>query len=116
MTLLSEIQHRTRSFLQPLLAACLIFYFGYHAIQGDRGILALLELKQEIADARAAKDSLVQEREALEERVALLRPDSLDPDMLEERARKLLNMAHGDDLVVSPELHSSFPAHQLAHR
>jgi cell division protein FtsB len=30
----------------------------------------------------------------------LLRPESLDPDMLEERARVLLNLAHPNDIVI----------------
>jgi hypothetical protein len=32
--------------------------------------------------------------------VALLRPESLDPDMLDERARAILNLAHQDDLIM----------------
>ena len=36
----------------------------------------------------------------LERDVALLRPESLDPDMLDERARASLNLAHPDDLVM----------------
>ena len=30
----------------------------------------------------------------------MLRPDGLDRDMLDERARAVLNLAHPDDLVV----------------
>ncbi len=36
----------------------------------------------------------------LERDVALLRPESLDPDMLDERARAILNLAHQDDLIM----------------
>jgi len=32
--------------------------------------------------------------------VSLLRPESLDPDMLDERARAILNLANQDDLVM----------------
>ena len=39
-------------------------------------------------------------RGRLERDVALLRPESLDPDMLDERARAILNLAHPDDLVM----------------
>ncbi len=41
-----------------------------------------------------------EEQEILERRVQLLRPDSLDPDMLEERARKVLNFAKKDEVVI----------------
>jgi cell division protein FtsB len=30
----------------------------------------------------------------------MLRPDSLDPDMLEEQSRKLLYFSHKDDIIV----------------
>jgi cell division protein FtsB len=36
----------------------------------------------------------------LERRASLLRPDHLDPDMLEERARTILNFARPDEIVV----------------
>ena len=36
----------------------------------------------------------------IERDVALLEPDSLDPDMLDERARAILNLAHPGDLVM----------------
>ena len=49
------------------------------------------------------RDDLERQRLALAHRVGLLRPDSLDPDMLEERARMLLNYGHRDDRIILPE-------------
>jgi len=40
------------------------------------------------------------ERDAIKRRVSLLEPGSLDPDMLEERARLMLNYGHVDDIVI----------------
>jgi cell division protein FtsB len=39
-------------------------------------------------------------RQRIERDVALLQPENLDPDMLDERARAILNLAHPDDLVM----------------
>ena len=39
-------------------------------------------------------------RKALQHRVKLLSPGSLDPDMLEERARFMLNYGFPDDAVI----------------
>jgi cell division protein FtsB len=39
-------------------------------------------------------------KQRLERDVSLLRPESLDPDMLDERARAILNLAHSDDLIM----------------
>jgi cell division protein FtsB len=40
------------------------------------------------------------EKENLEREAYLLRPDSLDLDLLEEKARQVLNFAHSDEVVV----------------
>jgi cell division protein FtsB len=40
------------------------------------------------------------ERVELERKVSLLRPDNLDPDMLDERARAMLNYLHPRDLTL----------------
>ena len=48
----------------------------------------------------ASLPGLKEVRERLERDVSLLRPESLDPDMLDERARAILNLAHKDDLVM----------------
>jgi cell division protein FtsB len=43
---------------------------------------------------------LDEKKMSLESRVRMLRPDSLDPDMLEEQSRKLLYFSHKDDIIV----------------
>ncbi len=48
----------------------------------------------------ASSQGLKEVRERLERDVSLLRPESLDPDMLDERARAILNLANKDDLVM----------------
>ena len=95
-----EIRRRLRQVALPLLGACLSAYFVFHAIHGDRGILAWLRLKQELkaATSEAAKSS--RERSAMEWRVTVLSNSSLDLDMLEERARVMLNYAHPDDVII----------------
>ena len=83
-----------------MLGACLAGYFVYHAVQGDRGIVAWMQLNQQIRVAQAELAKSDAEREGMEQRVALLSNTSLDLDMLEERARVMLNFAHPDDLVI----------------
>jgi cell division protein FtsB len=83
-----------------MLGACLAGYFVYHAVQGDRGILAWMQVNQQIKAAQAELTKTDDDREAMEQRVALLSNSSLDLDMLEERARIMLNFSHPDDLVI----------------
>ena len=100
MAIFREIQSRARLIAPPVVAACLAGYFGYHAIQGERGLFAWLSLKQELAQALATQTALAKTRTVLERRVMLLRPDSLDPDMLDERAHALLNYGRDDEVII----------------
>ncbi len=95
---------RLRSFLTALClhltAAIVIGYFGIHAYTGDRGLKARKDLDQHIAELTAELAATKAEREGWQRRVELLRSGRLDPDLLEERARALLNYADRRDLVI----------------
>ena len=103
MAVLHEIRRRARQIAPQAVAACAALYFVYHAVQGERGVLAWVRLQQDLAVVEETRDELVAERKTLERRVSLLRPDSLDPDLLEERARVMLNYARPDEVVIPLE-------------
>jgi cell division protein FtsB len=86
--------------LIPLVGIAVIGYFVYHGLHGARGFWASKQLEAEVATLEQELTDLRRERAALENHVSLLRPESLDPDMLEERARVLLNVAHPNDIVI----------------
>jgi cell division protein FtsB len=96
----NELLRRLRPVVGPLIGAAAVAYFAYHTVEGDRGVLAWIRMKNEILEAEMQLAKVSTERQALEHRVLLLRPDHLDPDMLEERARAMLNMGREDELVV----------------
>lgn len=100
MDLRRDLQRRARQVALPMLGACLAGYFVYHAIHGDRGIIAWLQINQQLKVAQTELDQTAAERQAMEQRVALLSNFSLDRDMLEERARVMLNFAHPDDRII----------------
>ncbi len=83
-----------------LVGMCAVVYFGYHAIQGENGVMAFLSLERRVVQAEVELAAAKAEEERLARRVELLRPRSLDRDMLDEQARLLLNLAHPDDIVV----------------
>lgn len=94
------IKRRMRMVLGPLIGAGAVFYFGYHTIQGDRGLMAWWQLRHEIAESELLLVQSAEARLRLEHRVNLLRPDSLDPDLLEERARAMFNLGHDSEIVI----------------
>jgi cell division protein FtsB len=100
MAILTEIRRRARHTIGPFLGLTAVVYFAYHTVQGDRGLLAWWRLNREVHTAEATLGRLQVERDRLDRRAQLLRPDHLDPDMLEERARIMLNMGRDDEVVV----------------
>lgn len=91
---------RPRQILAPLIFATLFGYFGYHLVNGDRGLLAMAHLRRQIQLADQNLAEAQEARRIWERRVAALRNQSLDPDTLDERARVLLNYARKDDIIV----------------
>lgn len=100
MALVHEIRRRARQVAPQALFACTLAYFVYHAVHGDRGVMAWLKLKDELAQARAEQAELAAQRADLEHRVGLLRGNPMDADLLDERARLLLNYGHPDELTI----------------
>ena len=81
-------------------AALLIGYFGVNAYTGNHGINARQGLDLQLARLTSERDTLKAERQQWERRVALLKSQSLDPDMLDERARALLDYVDPRDLTL----------------
>ena len=77
-----------------------MFYFGFHALTGDRGILTGARREETLAARTAELKSLQAERIDLEHRVELLHDSNLSRDLLEERARVLLGFADPRDYVI----------------
>ena len=99
-TLRTAFMRGARQTIGPVIGVSVVAYFAYHTVHGDRGLVALTHLQSEVARAQATLDQVKEEREEMERRASLLRPDNLDPDLLEERARAVLNLSHPDDLVI----------------
>ncbi|MFN4281924.1 MAG: FtsB family cell division protein [Alphaproteobacteria bacterium] len=83
-----------------MLAIAVFGYFAYHSVQGDRGLIAWMHLSQQTEIAEANFEKVARERLALERRTNLLRPDHLDPDMLDERVRSSLGLLLPNEIVI----------------
>jgi cell division protein FtsB len=82
------------------VAAAMIAYFAFHAQHGNYGIEAGKALKEEIAALTVERNELVAERMRLDHRNLLLRANQIDPDLLEELARRDLSFALPNDLIM----------------
>lgn len=100
--------HLTRLWF-PLLSLLLVAYFGYHLVEGEHGLRARQVLEKQLSTAQAILSEKTAAKEALEHRVDLMRSDHLDPDLLEERVRVMLNHADPDEVVVIYDMDDEGP-------
>ena len=95
---------RLRSFLTAfglyVMAALLIGYFGVNAYSGNHGLKAKEDIDRQIGALTADLDKLKREHAQWLRRIALLKSDRIDPDMLDERARALLDDVDPRDLTL----------------
>src|SRR5690242_9999674 len=89
----------------PMATLALAAYFGYYLLYGNHGVVSLLRVQHEIEVKQAELDRIRTQRLSLEHRVSLLRPESVDPDMLEEQARARLGLTDRDEVVILKDRH-----------
>jgi cell division protein FtsB len=94
------LRRQLKSVLGPTIGLSLSAYFGYHLVEGDRGLYAWVDMTRQIHAAQDQATALRTERDAVERRVAMLRPEHLDPDLLDEQARAALNLAGPNERVI----------------
>jgi cell division protein FtsB len=98
-------RRRLRSILNTLslyvTAALLVGYFAVNAYTGNHGLKAKQDIDRQMATLSAELNDLQVERAQWQRRVNLLKPENIDPDMLDERARALLDYVGPDDLTLS---------------
>lgn len=87
-------------YLATFISCGLFVYFGFHLLHGDRGYFALKGVENKLAVSELRYNELSTERKALENRVKMLRPDSVDLDLLDERARVVLGFMKPTEVVV----------------
>ena len=96
-------QHRPRQtgrLIVPALAVVFLSYFGYHMYHGEFGINSKDQSRAHATVLQARLDKVRSERLDLEERVHMLRDGTIDKDMLDEQARRALNLSHADEVTI----------------
>lgn len=98
MKLMSLLLQRS-AYVFLIISVGLISYFSFHALEGKHGLKARSELKWRVEKLEQKLAELKTIREELDRDVTFIRYD-IDPDLLDENARRLLNLVSPDDIVI----------------
>ncbi len=89
-----------RHFLIGTLLIGFQAYLGYSAINGHFGIENQKQMLSDIVVLEAQQANLQTQIDTYRHNIALFDPARLDPDIVSEKARVLLSMAHPDDIII----------------
>jgi len=95
-----EVKRRLRGAIAPVVFLAVTAYFCWNAVQGPHGLKAFASQQAMLQQAQADLAAANADRDAWQRRVRALEGDHLDRDMLDERARTLLNLANPNEIVV----------------
>ncbi len=100
MRKLIESRHYLRQNMIFVIAISLTLYFSYHLVAGPRGYFKLQENKYQISLQTQSLKNLQTQREAIEKKVVMMRPGSIDRDLLEERVRFVLGYTTKEEYIL----------------
>ena len=83
------------------MALGLLVVLTVAAIAGPTGLLTWAENAETLEQRKARIAILIEERDALRNRVDLLDPNGADPDLVSELIREDLGVIHPDEIVVT---------------
>ncbi len=95
-----DIRRTAKKYAFQTFIVCLVLYFLYHLVQGGRGILTLRALESNLSTAEVELSELKAQHDKLENRVNLMKPGAVCPDLLEEQAKSVLGYKHPEEKIV----------------
>ncbi|WP_137934214.1 FtsB family cell division protein [Mesorhizobium comanense] len=93
-------QRNTGRLIIPSLCVVFLAYFGFHAYHGEFGINSKYKLEAQTVTLQAQLDAIKGRRMELERRVKLMHDGTLEKDMLDEQARRALNLSQPDEITI----------------
>lgn len=100
MRKLIDKRYVLRRNMMTVMGVCLSFYFCFHLVAGQRGYIRLMSLESQMTNLTVEVDSLRAERESLEKKVVMMRPGSINKDLLEERIRSVLGYSYENEITL----------------
>ena len=99
MSLLQKNSYKLQSGIINIILFSCIIYFSYHIINGNRGLIALISIKEENEIKKKIVQELTEEIEKLNHKVSIIKNDNIDLDMLDEQIRKVLGYYYHGEVI-----------------
>jgi len=90
---------RYKQFATAFLALLLV-YLLFHLFVSQRSLTSLMTLSSQQQVLQTQISEIQNQKEELQDRVARLRPETIDTDLLQEQAMKMLGKSGNDTLVI----------------
>jgi cell division protein FtsB len=100
MAQLAKLRNLFGSAFWPAFVILLLVIFVAYAVMGPNGLFAWGDFSRELRERKAELAQLKAHEAALDNRVKLLDPRHVDPDMADELVRKQLGVTHPDEMVL----------------
>jgi cell division protein FtsB len=84
----------------PVCCAVVAGYFAWHALSGPTGFSAWRDYQAQRARLEQQVQSAQEQKAALQQRLTLLNPRGVDPDLADELVRRNLDMVRPDEVIV----------------
>lgn len=88
------------SAMGPAIAILLLFFFAGYVVLGSNGVLAWGDYTRQLRQAKVELKGVEEQRRELKNRVDLLNPRRVDPDLSDELIRRQLGVIHRDEVIV----------------
>lgn len=98
--ILRDLKRRAQKYALQSLLMCLVLYFLFHLMQGGRGLMTLRSLENKIQESSGRLETLKAAHDKLAQKVELMKPGAVCPDLLEEQAKQVLGYSHPEECVV----------------
>jgi cell division protein FtsB len=100
MAQIAKLRSLLFSAFGPAIAVLLLIFFAGYAVLGSSGVLAWGDYARQLRVARGQLALVQEQRRELGNRVDLLDPRRVDPDLSDELIRRQLGVVHHDEVIV----------------
>ena len=83
-----------------VVIVALMAYLTFAALQGEHGLFRLFQIEAQEKRLQLELDKLVAEREAIANKTHRLSSATLDPELLDEQARRTLRLGRPDEMLI----------------